>query len=130
MYVDICTGGFREACICANVHLIWVSGWKGMCMLLYFCAYLGECVYTYLRIRGSAQWLYRGLCASVSVPVFTATGMCGCVSGFLRPGTSTRSAWTAVLKGLRETGAAITLNHSFASLASAPVEKCFKKQNK
>lgn len=38
-------------------------------MLLYFCAYLGECVYTYLRIRGSARWLYRGLCASVSVSV-------------------------------------------------------------
>lgn len=35
-----------------------------------------------------------------------------------------------VLQGLRETGAAITLNHSFASLAGAPVEKCFKKQNK
>lgn len=55
---------------------------------------------------------------------------CVFVSGFPQAGTSARSAWTAVLQGLRETGATITLNHSFASLASAPVEKCFKKQNK
>lgn len=87
-------------------------------------------MYTEMRIWVSARWLDGGLCTSVSVSVFAATEMCACVSGFPWPGTSARRAWTAVLKGLRETGAAITLNHSFASLASAPVEKCFKKQNK
>lgn len=65
--------------------------------------------------------------------VFAAIGnvcLCICVSGFLQAGNSAGKARATVLKGLRETAAAITLNHSFASLASAPVEKCFKKQNK
>lgn len=56
--------------------------------------------------------------------------LCVCVSVFPQAGTSARRIWAVVLEGLRETGATITLNHSFASLASAPVEKCFKKQNK
>lgn len=120
--------GFVHLCTCA--FDLWVSGREGMYTLLYFCVYLGERMCTYMRTRVSERWLYGGLCTSVSVSVFAATGMCVRVSGFPWPGTSTRSSWTAVLKGLRETGAAITLNHSFASLASAPVEKCFKKQNK
>lgn len=89
-------------------------------------------MYTCMRICIPARWLYQsgGLCTLFSVSVFAATGMCVCVSGFAQAGRSAGSSWAAVLKGLTETGTTITLNHSFASLASAPVEKCFKKQNK
>lgn len=119
--------------LCACAFYLWVSVWKGVCVSLYFWVCLGQCMYTCMRICVSAWWLYQsgGLCTSVSV--FAAVGnvcLYICVSGFPRAGTSARSAWFVGLKGLRKTGAAITLNHSFASLASAPVEKCFKKQNK
>lgn len=130
-YVDMRWGLLCSMHLCTCAFHLWVSGRGGIYMLLYFWVYLGECVGTYMRIQVSAQWLYGTLCTQC-VCVCCNWVVCPYVrvSGFPRPGTSPRSAWTTVLKGLRETGAAITLNHSFASLASAPVEKCFKKQNK